>query len=82
MKTNILKGIINLIDNNLYSLKKYKTMTYKIRINNTGEALENLIKEMLLNSFNLNEAEKIQKQSEYFSYLGNQNNPPDLIIRN
>jgi hypothetical protein len=82
MKTNILKGIINLIDNNLYSLKKYKTMNYKIRINNTGEALENLIKETLMNSFNLNEAEKIQKQSDYFSYLGNQNNPPDLIIRN
>jgi hypothetical protein len=82
MKTNILRAINSLVDNNLYSVQRYKALSYKIRINNMGEALENLVKDSLCNNFNLNTNEKIAIQGEYFSYLGNQNNPPDLIIRN
>jgi hypothetical protein len=82
MKTNILKTIINLIDNDLYSIEKYKAMNYKIRINNMGGALEDLIKDAMCNSFKLEDNEKIELYNKYFSYLGNQNNPPDLIIRN
>jgi hypothetical protein len=47
-----------------------------------GEALENLVKDALCNNFNLEADKRIAIQSEYFSYLGNQNNPPDLIIKN
>jgi hypothetical protein len=82
MKTNILQAINSLIDNNLYSIERYKALSYKIRINNMGEALENLVKDALCNNFNLEADKRIAVQSEYFSYLGNQNNPPDLIIRN
>ena len=82
MKTNILQAINSLIDNDLYSIERYKTLSYKIRINNMGEALENLVKDALCNNFNLEADKRIAIQSEYFSYLGNQNNPPDLIIRN
>jgi hypothetical protein len=82
MKTNILKAITNLINNDIYSIERYKALSYKIRINNTGEALENLVKDALCNSFDLAVEARISAQSEYFSYLGNQNNPPDLIIRN
>lgn len=82
MKTSILQAINSLIDNNLYSIERYKTLSYKIRINNMGEALEFLVKDSLCNNFNLEADERIAIQSEYFSYLGNQNNPPDLIIRN
>ena len=39
MKTTILHAINNIIDNNLYSLDRYKNLNYKIRINSTGEAL-------------------------------------------
>ena len=44
--------------------------------------MENLVKDSLCNNFNLEADKRITIQSEYFSYLGNQNNPPDLIIRN
>ena len=77
--TNILKGIANVIKNNLYSIEKYKELNYKIRINNTGEALENLVKDILCGTFD--EANRIEAYNKYFSYLGNQNNPPDLIIK-
>jgi hypothetical protein len=30
----------------------------------------------------LSEADRLQKFNEVFSYLGNQNNPPDIILRN
>ena len=63
-------------------LANYKDLSYKIRINNMGEALENLVKDSLCGNYNLDIAERIRVQSEYFSYLGNQNNPPDLMIRN
>ena len=82
MKTNTLKAIVNIIKNNINDLEEYKSLNYKIRINNTGEALENLIKNSLCNSYNSNDIEKINLQNEYFSYLGNQNNTPDLIIKN
>jgi hypothetical protein len=82
MKTNILHAINSLIDNDLYSIQRYRNLSYKIRINNTGEALENLVKDSLCNNFNLAADKRIVIQNEYFSYLGNQNNPPDLIIRN
>ena len=82
MKTNTLKAIVNIIKNNINDLEEYKSLNYKIRINNTGEALENLIKNSLCNSYNSNDIEKINLQNKYFSYLGNQNNPPDLIIKN
>lgn len=44
--------------------------------------MENLVKDALFNNFNLEEKARIELQNKYFSYLGNQNNPPDLIIRN
>lgn len=81
MKTTILHAINNIIDNNLYSLDEYKNLNYKIRINNTGTALESLIKDALCGQFQLNAQERVKLQSEYFSYIGNQNNPPDLIIK-
>ena len=81
MTTDILKGISNIIKNNLYSLEQYRSLNYKIRINNTGEALENLIKDALCGDFLLENDNRIEIQNKYFSYLGNQNNPPDLIIR-
>ncbi len=82
MKTNVLKAIISLIENKIYNINEYTQLNYKIRINNVGEALENLVKDALCNNFNLDINERILKQNEYFSYLGNQNNPPDLIIKN
>ena len=74
MKTTILHAIKNIIDNDLYSLEHYKSLNYKIRINNSGEALENLIKDALCGEFQLIEKEKIELQSEYFSYIDRNSN--------
>lgn len=82
MKTNILKAINNLIDSDLCIIKKHVNSTYKIRINNAGEFLEHLIKNSLSNNLNLTNKKNVVLQNGYFSYIGNQNNPPDLIIKN
>jgi hypothetical protein len=79
--TNVLYAINHIIDANISSIKEYKALNYKNRMNNMGEALENFITDALCNSFGDDEQIKLKKKSECFSYLGNQNNPPDLIIK-
>ena len=63
-------------------LSDYNT-TYEIGINSEGERLEFYIKDSLSNAFDLiGKAEKERRYSEEFAWLGNQNNPPDIIINN
>ncbi len=64
------------------SLDILKSYHAKIRINNWGEALEIFVKDLLAGTTRI--ADNNRKNivySEYFSYMGNQNNPPDLIIK-
>jgi hypothetical protein len=81
METNILKALIN-----IYKLKNFKlTELYsgKNRVNNVGTALEYFIKDAFCSSINILEIEDKDKiHSKFLSYLGNQNNPPDFIIKN
>ena len=81
METNILKAITNLVNSPIYKLQAfYKSRN---RANNMGEALEQYIKDIFANTLNeTDENKRISKISQTFSYLGNQNNPPDMIIRN
>ena len=47
-----------------------------------GDALEFYIKDLFCDSFDENDTEKKNEiYSKYFSYIGNQNNPPDIIIK-
>jgi hypothetical protein len=80
MSTNILRAILNisLFGNN--NLKNYAS-TYLNRINATGEQLEFYIKDSLASSFILPIEKKQEIYSKTFSWLGNQNHPPDLIIK-
>lgn len=80
MKTNILQAINSLIEDDLYSLERYKTLSYKIRINNTGEALENLIKDALCNNYNLEADKKIE--SNEGSIALNRSFPKDKLYKN
>ncbi len=79
MGTNILKAIYNLSkyqDNDLKSIYKGSN-----RANIIGEALEYYVKDLFCGSLEEKDIDKKDKKhSEYFSYIGNQNNPPDLII--
>ena len=51
-------------------------------MNNMGESLEMFVKDIFCNSLGENDLKK-KKQiyEEYFSYTGNQNNPPDIMIK-
>ncbi len=79
--TNVLYAIYHIIESNISSIKEYKALNYKNRMNNMGETLESFINDALCNSFIDDDQIKLKKKSECFSYLGNQNNPPDLIIK-
>lgn len=79
--TNLLIALKNIIENPVVDLTS-KTVSSN-RINSVGEGLEMYIKNAFCGTFNLdNETEKQEIFSKHFSYLGNQNNPPDIIIKN
>jgi hypothetical protein len=78
--TNLLKAIKSIVDNPIIQVKDY--YTGRNRANSVGEALENYVKDIFANSFDLSETDRLQKFNKVFSYLGNQNNPPDIILRN
>ena len=53
------------------------------RINNSGKALEVLIQDAFAGTINENdENRRLKRLEEIFAYQGNQNNPPDLILKN
>ena len=80
METNLLIAITNLVKNPITELMSHYRAAN--RANSMGDALELYIKDLFCNSLNENDInEKNEIYSEYFSYLGNQNNPPDMIIK-
>jgi len=53
------------------------------RANNMGEGLETYIKDIFADTFHVKKVQqKLLKYEEVFSYEGNKNNPPDLILKN
>lgn len=52
------------------------------RANSAGSALEEYIKDLFSGSFGLPEAERLERFNKVFSYLGNDSNPPDAMLRN
>ena len=81
MSNNILRAILNIVGFENNDLKSYAS-TYLNRINAVGEQLEFYIKDAIASSFKLSQSQKQINYSKVFSYLGNQNNPPDIIIKN
>jgi len=78
--SNILKAIINIANNPIIAL----TDTYVGRntINNVGQALETYIQDVFANTVTEDDTDKRnEKINQVFSYLGNQNNPPDIILK-
>lgn len=55
----------------------------KNRINDVGKGLEIFVQNIFADTFQENnEQKRLKKLSQIYSYLGNQNNPPDLILKN
>lgn len=77
--TNILIALANIVENPITDLLSFYRGSN--RANNMGDALETYIKDIFCSSFQLNNTEKDVLYSQKFSYLGNQNNPPDIIIK-
>ncbi len=81
MGNNIIKAITNIVNFGNFDLKDYATKSH-IRINAVGEQLEFFVKDSIAGSFNIEKEKKDEKYSKVFSWLGNQNHPPDIIIKN
>ncbi|MEI8128903.1 MAG: NgoPII family restriction endonuclease [bacterium] len=80
LKANILKAIKTLVETPI--LKLTSLYSGRNRVNGIGDALEKYIKDLFANTLNIqDDYKKIKIYNETFSYQGNQNNPPDLIIR-
>ena len=75
---NIINAIYNLVNNPIVEIVSH--YSGRNRANNAGDALEEYVKDLFANSFNLPATEKLEKWSEVFSYLGNNSNPPDAIL--
>ena len=79
--SNVLKAILNISKDKSFELKK--NYSGRNKINNIGEALESYIQDAFANTINETDLNKKNKLiSNTFSYLGNQNNPPDIILKN
>lgn len=79
--SNIINAIINLINNPVSQLRD--VYARKNRANNTGDALEEYVKDLFAGTFDVNvEKERLEKISTVFSYLGNNSNPPDAMLQN
>lgn len=80
MQANLLNAIKNLIDSEISELISFSSSSN--RMNTMGETLELYIKDLFCNTMSVEDhTEKLEIFSKHFSYLGNQNNPPDIMIR-
>ncbi|AXX85707.1 NgoPII family restriction endonuclease [Aliarcobacter skirrowii] len=79
--SNILKAFINTI--NSYQSNVSTLTNGNNRANNMGAGLEEFIKDIFAGTINVtNETTRLVAFSQTYSYSGNKNNPPDLILRN
>ena len=79
--SNILKAFINTI--NSYSSNVSTLTNGNNRANNMGAGLEEFIKDIFAGTINqTNVQNRLTTFSQTYSYSGNKNNPPDLILKN
>lgn len=77
---NIVNAIINLVNHPVATV--HARYIGKNRANSMGDALEEYVKDLFSNTFDeTDEAKRLEKISEVFSYLGNNSNPPDGILK-
>lgn len=80
MITNILEAIFNIVNHKNFSIQYF--YLGRNRANSMGDALENYVKDAFAGTFDIqNEEERLEIFNEKFSWLGTQNNPPDIMIK-
>ena len=78
--TNILEAIYNIVSHRDFDIRAI--YVGRNRANSMGDALENYIKDAFAGTFGItNELQKMQTFNQEFSWLGSQNNPPDIMIK-
>ena len=78
--TNILEAIVNITNNPVVAIRNH--YTGRNRANNVGEALEMFVKDAFANTIQEQDIQvKNTRYNQVFSWLGNQNHPPDIMIR-
>jgi hypothetical protein len=78
--TNILEAIVNIVNNPVFAIRDNNKG--KNRANNVGEALEMFVKDAFANTIQVQDEQvKNTRYNQVFSWLGNQNHPPDIMIR-
>lgn len=78
--TNILEAVYNIVNQNNFKIRAL--YSGRNRANSMGEALEKYIKDAFADTFDLeSEAERMKVYNQKFSWLGSQNNPPDIMIK-
>jgi len=79
--TNILTAINTIVAHPISDLVSYYQGSN--RINQIGDALECFIKDIFADTVTESDQQrKLLRYAEVFSYSGNANNPPDLMLRN
>ena len=79
--SNVLKAFLNIVSN--YQANILNVTQGNNRANNMGEGLETYIKDIFSGTINEpNEQLRLEKLSAIYSYQGNKNNPPDLMLKN
>lgn len=76
---NIIDAVTALVKQNDFNLTN--AQGNKNRINTRGDALELYIKNLFADTFNFSETDRLESWSEVFSYLGNNANPPDFMLK-
>jgi len=79
--SNILKAFINIVNN--YQVNINTITGGNNRANNMGEGLESYIKDVFAGTINeSDEQKKLEELEKIYSFQGNKNNPPDLMLKN
>lgn len=77
---NIINAILNLVKHPIpHLVQHYQNHN---RANQAGDILEEYVKDLFADTFNLSDDQRIKKYSNVFSYLGNNSNPPDAMLKN
>ncbi len=78
--SNTLKAFINIVNN--HKIEVQNLTQGSNRANNMGEGLESYIKDAFADTtYETNEQNKLEKLEKIYSYQGNKNNPPDLMLQ-
>jgi len=78
--TNILEAIYNIVNQKNFEIRAM--YSGRNRANGMGDALESYIKDAFAGTFGVtDELQKMQTYNQKFSWLGSQNNPPDIMIK-